>query len=204
MQNNLRWNVHTYIYCTTCFSPKEKMSKSWDARDSLTGGFIAPKLLSRHVFQSLAHSSAPSTRNSSDSDWEKINNGVLGVVKKSIWKFHCHLLLLVMKVIEIDRLYWYVYKFECSINLVLKKFLHSLIIGEKTLVILGIMLLIVDHNSIIFQMMFVFVWIKQKCSALFQCIIDYACLVTVSNWLVDDVHFWRIPMCNYDVIPQHS
>ena len=47
-----------YIHCTTCFSPKEKMSKSWDARDSLTGRFIAPKLLSRHVFQSLAHSSA--------------------------------------------------------------------------------------------------------------------------------------------------
>ena len=83
-----------------------------------------------------------------------------------------------MKVIEIDRLYWYVYKFECSINLVLKKFLHSLIIGEKTLVILGIMLLIVDHNSIIFQMMFVFVWIKQKCSAHFS------------------VHYWLCLSCN--------
>ena len=83
------------------------------------------------------------------SDWEKINNGVLGVVKKSIWKFHCHLLLLVMKVIEIDRLYWYVYKFECSINLVLKKFLHSLIIGKKTLVILGIVLIVVISITIL-------------------------------------------------------
>ena len=114
--------IHTYLY--NLFFSKRKNEQIMGCTWLVDRTVYCPKIVVTTCFPIISTfvSLAAQTE-------KKINNGVLGVVKKSIWKFHCH--LLVMKVIEIDRLYWYVYTSLSSINLVLKKILHSLIIGNS-------------------------------------------------------------------------